>query len=216
MRASFTSSPSRRATLQSQRGIRPGIGFTVRSSVMPARRPLEHADEPHDRHDRQHDENEELEGRIVMSPTTTSSRIGKPRMARPSSGRRAIRRSMAAIMSESDGLSQYYERNRSDGFRSDPSFSGSSEISGKQGAKCSEGYDRWIVRLGPAEQSDTLMKTRTRRGHEGHDRTKESPCLLSGLCPLCTALSRPGGTRFSPCTDSPGRTTARRAQHLRV
>src|SRR6185437_2730284 len=33
------------------------------------------------------------------------------------------------------------------------------------------------------------MKARTRRGHDGHDRTKQRLCLLSGLCPLCPALS---------------------------
>src|SRR6185437_7531138 len=49
----------------------------------------------------------------------------------------------------------------------------SSGISGKHGVRCKEGYDPWIVRLGPAEESDTLMKTRTRRGHDGHDRTKQ-------------------------------------------
>ena len=66
---------------------------------------------------------------------------------------------------------------------------GSSGISGKHGVRCKEGYDPWIVRLGPAEESDTLMKARTRRGHDGHDRTKQRLCLLSGLCPLCPALS---------------------------
>src|SRR5690348_11727035 len=68
-------------------------------------------------------------------------------------------------------------------------FLGSSGISGKHGVRCKEGYDPWIVRLGPAEESDTLMKARTRRGHDGHDRTKQRLCLLSGLCPLCPALS---------------------------
>src|SRR6185437_5013149 len=42
-------------------------------------------------------------------------------------------------------------------------FLGSSGISGKHGLRCKEGYDPWIVRLGPAEESDTLMKARTRR-----------------------------------------------------
>src|SRR6185312_7492967 len=68
-------------------------------------------------------------------------------------------------------------------------FLGSSVISGKHGVRCKEGYDLWIVRLGPAEVSDTLMKARTRRGHDGHDRTKQRLCLLSGLCPLCPHLS---------------------------
>src|SRR6185312_10379897 len=31
------------------------------------------------------------------------------------------------------------------------------------GVRCNEGYDPWIVRLGSAEESDTLMKARTRR-----------------------------------------------------
>ena len=47
------------------------------------------------------------------------------------------------------------------------------EFPGNMGVRCNEGYDPWIVRLGPAEESDTLMKTRTRRGHDGHDRTKQ-------------------------------------------
>src|SRR6185312_1463332 len=63
------------------------------------------------------------------------------------------------------------------------------EFPGNMGVRCKEGYDPWIVRLGPAEESDTLMKARTRRGHDGHDRTKQRLCLLSGLCPLCPALS---------------------------
>src|SRR6185437_7913374 len=63
-------------------------------------------------------------------------------------------------------------------------FLGSSGISGKHGVRCKEGYDPWIVRLGPAEESDTLMKARTRRGHDGHDRTKQRLCLLSGLLPV--------------------------------
>src|SRR6185312_16221033 len=43
---------------------------------------------------------------------------------------------------------------------------GSSGISGKHWVRCNEGYDPWIVRLGSADESDTLMKTRTRRGQD--------------------------------------------------
>src|SRR6185437_6330403 len=62
-------------------------------------------------------------------------------------------------------------------------FLGSSGISGKHGVRCKEGYDPWIVRLGPAEESDTLMKARTRRGHDGHDRTNPGSARCVRLCP---------------------------------
>src|SRR6185503_9336854 len=42
---------------RSERRVGPGVGSSVRG----ARRPLDRADEPHDGHDWQHDENEELE-----------------------------------------------------------------------------------------------------------------------------------------------------------
>src|SRR6185312_1010059 len=63
---------------------------------------------------------------------------------------------------------------------------GSSGISGKHWVRCNDGYDPWIVRLGSADESDTLMKTRTRRGHDRQNKVFDcypgcARCVL--LCP---------------------------------